>query len=258
MIDTQVRTNYGSLNVSTFGAGRSGRAQARVAEAPAQTPQPTPKVTEGPGFSSYVVSPTTLIAAQEVRVLEAVRREAGESRRSAYGQQELTEEEQQRVQELKKIDREVRAHERAHRAAGGTLTGGAQFTYVRGPDGQQYAVSGEVSIDVSRESSAAATAAKMEAVIRAALAPANPSAQDVAVAAQARQVLNEVSQEAHQERLNLTEGENDNAAQSVRPDVAKANKAYQVQGSQDPQNPVAKTIEDLLLSQTDQGFSLIV
>ena len=77
---------------------------------------------------------------------------------------------------------------------------------MRGPDGQQYAVSGEVSIDVSRANSAAATAEKMEAVIRAALAPANPSAQDLAVAAQARQVLNEVSQEAREERQGNAEG----------------------------------------------------
>ncbi len=253
MIDTQVRTSYSSLDVSAYSAGRSQRAQARVAEAPALPP----KVTEGPGFASYIVSPSILIAAQEARATEAVRRENGVSRHAAYGQ-ELTEEEQQRVQELKKIDRKVRAHERAHRAAGGSLTGAAQFTYVRGPDGQQYAVSGEVSIDVSRESSAAATAAKMEAVIRAALAPADPSAQDLAVAAQARQILNEVSQEAREERLNLAEGENDNRSNTVRPDVAKANQAYQAQGAQEPQNPIVETIEDLLLSESGQGFSLVI
>lgn len=92
---------------------------------------------------------------------------------------------QQQVQKLKQIDANVRQHEAAHQAAGGSHAGGASFTYTRGPDGKNYAVAGEVPIDVSAESEPAATIAKMEQVKAAALAPADPSPQDMRVAAQA-------------------------------------------------------------------------
>ncbi len=99
----------------------------------------------------------------------------------------LTDEEQREVEELSRRDREVRAHEAAHKAAAGNLAkGGASFDYETGPDGRRYAVGGEVSIDTSPvEGDAAATARKMERVQAAALAPADPSAQDRQAAAQA-------------------------------------------------------------------------
>ena len=57
----------------------------------------------------------------------------------------------------------------------------------RGPDGHLYAVSGEVQIDTTPiPDNPAATIAKMEIVISAALAPLEPSAQDSRVAAEAR------------------------------------------------------------------------
>lgn len=92
---------------------------------------------------------------------------------------------QQQVQKLKQVDANVRQHEAAHQAAGGSHAGGASFTYTRGPDGKNYATGGEVPIDVSTESEPAATIAKMEQVKAAALAPADPSPQDMRVAAQA-------------------------------------------------------------------------
>lgn len=91
----------------------------------------------------------------------------------------------QQVQKLKQIDANVRQHEAAHQAAGGSHAGGASFTYSRGPDGKTYATAGEVPIDVSTESEPADTVAKMEQVKAAALAPADPSPQDMRVAAQA-------------------------------------------------------------------------
>ncbi|WP_247892332.1 putative metalloprotease CJM1_0395 family protein [Azospirillum sp. Sh1] len=92
---------------------------------------------------------------------------------------------QQQVQKLKQADTSVRQHEAAHQAAGGSNAGGASFTFTRGPDGKNYATAGEVPIDVSPESEPAATVAKMEQVKAAALAPADPSPQDLRVAAQA-------------------------------------------------------------------------
>jgi hypothetical protein len=89
--------------------------------------------------------------------------------------------------ELKATDRRVRAHESAHQVAGGGLVrGGASFTYRRGSDGQLYAVGGEVTLDTSPvPNNPRATQAKMRQVVTAALAPADPSPQDRAVAARA-------------------------------------------------------------------------
>jgi len=99
---------------------------------------------------------------------------------------QFTEDEQKRIDELKKIDTQVRAHEAAHQAAAGGLARGKSFTYTTGPDGGQYAVGGEVQIDTSPiPNNPQATIAKMQQVQRAALAPADPSGQDMAVAAQA-------------------------------------------------------------------------
>lgn len=99
----------------------------------------------------------------------------------------LAEEDEARVRELKQADAEIRRHEQAHAAAGGQHAGAPSFSYERGPDGRQYAVAGEVSIDASAvPGDPDATIRKMDQVIRAALAPAEPSGQDRAVAAAAR------------------------------------------------------------------------
>lgn len=88
--------------------------------------------------------------------------------------------------ELKKIDQRVRQHEAAHIAAGGSyVSKAASYSYKLGPDGNRYAVAGEVGIDVSPERDPRATVQKMAVVQRAALAPADPSPQDRAVAAKA-------------------------------------------------------------------------
>ncbi|EHJ06028.1 putative metalloprotease CJM1_0395 family protein [Marinobacter manganoxydans] len=93
-------------------------------------------------------------------------------------------------QELKARDREVRAHEAAHQAVGGQYAGAMSFTYQRGSDGAQYAVGGEVSIDLSPvQGDPQATIEKMRVVRAAAMAPAEPSGQDRAVAAQAMQIM---------------------------------------------------------------------
>jgi hypothetical protein len=85
---------------------------------------------------------------------------------------------------LKARDREVRAHEAAHTAAAGSLAkGGPSFTFQRGSDGRLYAVGGEVNIDTSEASGdPEATIQKARQIQAAANAPANPSAQDRAVA----------------------------------------------------------------------------
>jgi hypothetical protein len=97
----------------------------------------------------------------------------------------LSAEDQEALRALKARDAEVRRHEQAHQTVGGHLAGAASYETVRGPDGQSYAVGGEVPIDASAEQDPEATIAKMERVKAAALAPAEPSGQDRAVAAMA-------------------------------------------------------------------------
>jgi hypothetical protein len=117
------------------------------------------------------------------------------------GMEKLTAEQQREVQRLKQKDQEVKAHERAHMAAGaGVVMGGASYQYQRGPDGKMYAVGGEVKIDTSRENSPEATIGKMQQVKRAALAPAQPSGQDRSVAAQAAQFEAEARIELTQQK----------------------------------------------------------
>ncbi len=93
------------------------------------------------------------------------------------------------IARLKASDAAVRAHEAAHVAAGGSyVRGAASFTFQQGPDGKQYAIGGEVGIDVSPvPGNPQATISKMITVRAAALAPSDPSAADRAVAAAASQ-----------------------------------------------------------------------
>jgi hypothetical protein len=102
--------------------------------------------------------------------------------------------EQRDLQHLRNIDRQVRAHEQAHVSAGGRyVTSGASFRYATGSDGRQYAVAGEVTID-TREipGNPRATLIKAQTILRAALAPTNPSAQDRRVAAEAIATVQQV------------------------------------------------------------------
>ncbi len=100
---------------------------------------------------------------------------------------ELSQAEKQLVTELQQTDTRVHNHEMSHLAAAGSLaTSGATYEYKKGPDGNKYAVAGEVHIDVAPvPGDPEATLRKMQQVKRAALAPADPSSQDRRVAAKA-------------------------------------------------------------------------
>lgn len=99
---------------------------------------------------------------------------------------ELSEDEKRLVKDLQARDREVKAHEAAHQAAGGGMTGAATFTYQQGPDGKMYAIGGEVSISTPAASTPEEAIANARQVVAAAMAPGNPSPQDFSVAASAR------------------------------------------------------------------------
>lgn len=92
----------------------------------------------------------------------------------------------EQVAKLKTRDQEVRAHEQAHVAAGGGyVKGGPSYSYSTGPDGRRYATGGEVSIDTSPGKTPEETIRKAQVIRAAALAPAQPSGQDLAVASAA-------------------------------------------------------------------------
>lgn len=114
--------------------------------------------------------------------------------------------EQREISELKKRDAEVRAHEQAHASVGGQLAGSPSYSYQTGPDGQKYAVGGEVNIDLAEvPGDPQATIIKMQQVKSAALAPADPSATDQQIAAEASRRIVEAQIELAQELLPLND-----------------------------------------------------
>ncbi|MEM6732275.1 MAG: putative metalloprotease CJM1_0395 family protein, partial [Myxococcota bacterium] len=119
-----------------------------------------------------------------------------EDQGGADGGEALTKDEQREVQELKARDREVRVHEQAHIAASGSLsTAGPFYEYETGPDGRRYVVGGEVKVSAPKGRDPEETIQIQEQLIRAALAPAEPSAQDRRVAAGARRKISEAKLE---------------------------------------------------------------
>ncbi|HDS16645.1 MAG TPA: hypothetical protein ENN66_08600 [Proteobacteria bacterium] len=131
---------------------------------------------------------------------------------------ELSEAEQNQINELKKRDAEVKAHEQAHLAAGGPyVSGGAHYEYQKGPDNRNYAVGGEVKIDVSEGNTPEATIQKMQVVKRAALAPKDPSGQDRAIAARAAQIEAQARIKLQQERSPTTAAADDKQSPANNP-----------------------------------------
>jgi hypothetical protein len=129
------------------------------------------------------------------------------------------------VRELKQIEREVISHEAAHQTAGGRFAGAVSYTYTQGPDGHAYITGGEVPIHVPPSSDPEQTARDMEQVQRAALAPASPSGQDRAVAAQAAAAAAQARQEIAASRARAgTESQTQNKS-DAEPGVFKTGAA---------------------------------
>lgn len=127
-------------------------------------------------------------------------------------QKELAELKQ--IRELQATDRKVRAHEQAHAAVGGNLTGAPTYVFERGPDGVNYAVAGEVSVaSPVVPGDPEKTLRQAEQVQRAALAPADPSPQDRRAAADAARI-------AAQARLELARQGGEESAPEATAEVA--------------------------------------
>ncbi len=156
---------------------------------------------QAPGASQETPSPTQepQDAPQEAAPDAANRTE----KKAADGKTDLTPEQVAQLTKLRARDREVRQHEAAHLAAsGGLATSGASFSYQKGPDGVNYAVGGEVQIDTSSGRTPQESIERARTIQAAALAPAQPSGQDQAVAAAAQkmelQARTELAQQATQ------------------------------------------------------------
>lgn len=91
------------------------------------------------------------------------------------------------INQLKQREKEVIAHEAAHKAVAGQYAGAVSYTYTTGPDDKRYITGGEVPIRTPSSSDPKEALRLAELVRRAALAPANPSSQDRAIAASASQ-----------------------------------------------------------------------
>ncbi|WP_148611184.1 putative metalloprotease CJM1_0395 family protein [Aeromonas sobria] len=125
------------------------------------------------------LAPTTL---PDNRFVEATG-EDGQRKQQDPKQQEQQQRQAQQIQDLVDRDKEVRTHEQAHQSAGGEHASSPTYQFTQGPDDKRYATGGEVQIDTSAvPGDPAATIAKMQQIRSAALAPAEPSAQDLSVA----------------------------------------------------------------------------
>lgn len=91
-----------------------------------------------------------------------------------------------KIEELKAYEQMVVAHEHKHMATGGGIASSPSYTYTYGPDGKKYISGGNVSMRVPKSSNAEDMIENLKKVQTAALAPSNPSPQDLQTAALAR------------------------------------------------------------------------
>lgn len=195
-----VNSSFGS-SVSAFSTQAVERAlsssptsSSRTSTAPSFVSPSTDGASVGPR-SSVALSPSSSQTTNEPTTENddsVVISDEGRSKSLADKRAAVEGEEEAVVRALAARDLEVRVHEQAHSSVGGELAGAASYSFKQGPDGARYAVSGEVSIDVGDvPGDPGATLEKMSRVRRAALAPADPSAQDRQVAAMATQKMTE-------------------------------------------------------------------
>lgn len=151
---------------------------------------------------------------------------------------ELTLQQVQQLRELQSIDRNVKAHEAAHQAAGGGLAGAASFSYTRGPDNQMYAVAGEVPIRMQEGRTPEETIVNARQVAAAAMAPADPSPQDYKVAANAAKMefdaraeatklkAQEAKEKKEEEEEKQESSDKNNQDSKNNPEKVEANKEF--------------------------------
>ncbi|MEL6431809.1 MAG: putative metalloprotease CJM1_0395 family protein [Planctomycetota bacterium] len=198
-----------SISAARFGAAPALRGQGAQAAAVRGTAEPArPPAPRGDGAELSTEGLAALAALGEAQGAEAEGDAAGTPR--GTDGEPLTREEETEVRELQARDKEVRAHEEAHKAAAGDLAlGGPTYEFEQGPDGRDYAVGGEVQIALKEGETPEETADNARRARRAALAPAEPSSQDLKVAAEAAQMEAEANRAAAEERRTGSTGRAD-------------------------------------------------
>lgn len=183
--------------------------------------------------------------AQKSQDTQNIIKSEAEKREAAKKEDESEENKQAQVKELEKIQREVISHEAAHKAAAGDLGGGVSYSYTEGPDGKSYITGGEVPIKFKQGSTPEETLRNMQQIQRAATAPADPSGQDVQVAAKAAAM-------AARARNEITRENNDD--DSHKTEVARGTPIFEAINNQDNLDPekngvlsVLATVKELQL-----------
>lgn len=262
IVTTFPTINLNTANVHTETARRDNQNRELVQET--VKPQASPAESKLAGDSDKTKQPGQSVSEnQEVllseeatnKKIEEDRENESQKEEQQSKQQEDKEEKQQdkqkqteqaeleQLKELKSRDTEVRNHEHAHAAVGGQHAGTPSYEYQRGPDGNNYAVGGEVPIDVAIVSNdPQATINKMQQVQAAALAPAEPSSADRAIAADAAQKMATAQSELVAESSNLEK--NDSEAKKLKSDEQSL--------KENTENPEKK---ESLLSQRDTAIN---
>lgn len=132
-----------------------------------------------------------VVKKQKAKEAEAV---SGKSVKGS-GKEKETPEELAAIRQLVNAEKKVVAHEQAHMSVGGQYAGAASYGYTNGPDGKRYITSGEVPISVPSTDDPEKMLVALKQVVKAALAPADPSPQDIKVAQSANAKLLSVNAE---------------------------------------------------------------
>ncbi len=207
-------SGYSNAGKDTNATGNQARGKVSAGldelEDEISTKRPTKNL---PTKSEFPVSDTE----SKTSGIGSIKQQQAKLEQESYQYKDLTDSEKKMINELRVRDREVRAHEQAHKAVAGNLAGPVQYSYQTGPDGKKYAIGGEVDIDTSGvPGNPEATAQKAEQIIRAAYAAAEPSPQDRRVAAAAQQMLVQARQELRNEQIREQSNEQEMRAERLK------------------------------------------
>ena len=168
--------------------------------------------------------------AEKTEKNQTIIQQESDKRRAEEKKDKAEDEKDSQIRELKQIQQEVIAHEAAHQAAAGELGGGVSYTYTQGPDGQKYITGGEVPIRLKEGATPEETLRNMQKVQAAANAPADPSGQDMKVAAKAAALAAKARSEISQQ----TSSEHKETVAKGTP-IFEAARNQSAQNQQDPE-----------------------
>ncbi|MCB4434652.1 hypothetical protein LHL20_00180 [Alteromonas sp. McT4-15] len=180
----------------------------------------------------------------------AGKQDAQSEQQARQREQQQEQQDTQEIEQLKARDQEVRTHEQAHAATGGQYAGSPQYEYTTGPDNKRYVTDGEVSIDISEAQNPEQTLRKMQQVRAAALAPAQPSSQDLKVAAEAAQKAFEARSDIAEENREARESESSEGVSASEPTIPSIDDITDTAGVERP----TRSLDDAVLK-TEQGNS---